>query len=59
MPREEGYYCVKRGIHWRVGYWSGKDDIYPGHWALIGTQIPFFDEDFKEINEEKLQVPPK
>lgn len=54
MHRENGYYWVRMGSHWRVGYWSQDESPEGGDWALINTPCSYRDRDFDEINETRI-----
>lgn len=66
MVRKEGYYRVKidtenhkfYGDHWRVALWvcnngDGSDLL----WRIAGDDKNFYDNDFTEINEERIPMP--
>lgn len=57
MNRESGYYWVKTKSCWKIAYWSDAKDIYPGYWSLAGRISSFQNEDFKEINEQRIEEP--
>lgn len=55
MERESGYYRVKlkdSGV-WEVAYW-----VYPSHlWYLAGRFDFFVDEEFEQIDENRIKMP--
>jgi hypothetical protein len=55
IMRKEGFYWVrlKGGAPWRIGHFSSVDDF--GSWTLNGSEWIFRDEDFEEIDENKLE----
>jgi hypothetical protein len=65
MERQEGFYWVKQGKAWSVGFLSKsyvcqyppKQEIVHYDWMIIGSDEYYDDDDFDEIGP-KMEQPP-
>lgn len=49
--RPDGYYKVKCCGSWIVAHWAY------GKWLRIGMNYPFYDNEFQEIDENRIVLP--
>lgn len=48
--RQSGYYWVKHLNRWRIGYF----DMNRNFWVMMGSDSPYFDQEFLEIDERQI-----
>lgn len=55
--RETGYYKVMRNLcdGWEPAYFYKMRDGWSG-WRIIGSEMELYDDDFIEIDENKLNI---
>lgn len=48
MKRNVGYYWIRRGTTWEIGYFTGR------YWNVLGNDFNYTDFDLKEIDEKRI-----